>query len=207
MTLPHKTVERLSQYRRVLLENLKTGKTRINSLELAAQLHNTPEQVRRDIMLMGYHNAFRRGYDIESLIKSISKVLDSETNQNVAIVGLGNLGRALIGYLKGKKTNLSIVAAFDTNPEKINRIIGGVNCYSNEIMAETIKKLDISIAILTVPGDVAATTAETLVLSGIKGILNYTPVRLNVPDNVYLEEYDMLTSLEKVSFFVKQNTN
>jgi redox-sensing transcriptional repressor len=124
--------------------------------------------------------------------------------QKVAIIGVGNLGRALIGYLKGKRTKLSVVAAFDVNPEKVNRVISGVYCYPIDKLEEIIKKENISIGILTVPPEVAVETTENLVLAGIKGILNYTSVRLNVPENVFLEEYDMITSLEKVTYYVKK---
>lgn len=207
MKLPEKTVERLSQYRRVLLNCLKEGKTRIFSHELANILHLTSVQVRRDIMLIGYSGTLRKGYDVKDLSNKIGKIIDSDSAQNVAIIGVGNLGRAIIGYLKGKRTKLSIIAAFDINPEKVNRVISGIQCYPIEKMEEIIKKENISIGILTVPAEVAAEATENLVIAGVKGILNYTPVPVNVPDNVFLEEYDMITSLEKVTYYVKGSKN
>lgn len=204
MELPEKTIERLSEYRRVLLGFLAEGKTRVFSHELANRLHLTPVQVRRDIMLIGYSGTLRKGYDVKELADLIASIIDSETMQKVAIVGVGNLGRALIGYLKGKRTKLSVMAAFDVNPEKVNRVISGVYCHPIDKMEEVIKKEKISIGILTVPPEVAVETTEKMVLAGIKGILNYTSVRLNVPENVFLEEYDMITSLEKVTYYVKK---
>jgi len=98
-----------------------------------------------------------------------------------------------------------MIAAFDINPEKINRVFDGVPCYHINQLTEIIKQNNISIGIITVPSEQAPEIAESLVLAGIKGILNYTPKPLNVPAYVYLEEYDMITSLEKVAFFAKKN--
>jgi redox-sensing transcriptional repressor len=168
-------------------------------------LHITPVQVRRDLMLIGYSGNLRKGYDVKELIDLIGKIIDSERGQRVAVVGLGNLGKAFISYFKGKRSKLSMIAAFDINPEKINRVFDGVPCYHINQLPEIIKQNNISIGIITVPSEQAPEVAETLVLSGVKGILNYTPKPLNVPAYVYLEEYDMITSLEKVAFFAKKN--
>jgi len=203
--LPHKTVERLSQYRRALLMILSKEKTHVFSHEIAQMLHITPVQVRRDLMLIGYSGNLRKGYDIKELIELIGKIIDSDRGQRVAVIGLGNLGKAIISYFKGKRSKLAIIAAFDINPEKINRVYDGVACYHSSQMADIIKQNNISIGIIAVPAEQAPDSAEALVLAGIKGILNFTPKPLNVPPFVYLEEYDMITSLEKVAFFAKKN--
>ena len=96
------------------------------------------------------------------------------------------------------------MAAFDSNPEKINRIYAGVQCYHSDQMIEIIKREGISIAVISVPGETAAQVAEELVMAGIRGILNFSPKALNVPSHVYLQEYDMITSLEKIAYFVKK---
>jgi redox-sensing transcriptional repressor len=203
--LPDKTVERLSQYRRTLLIANATGKHHIFSHELAAMLHITSVQVRRDIMLIGYSGTLRQGYDVKELIDIIGKIIDSKEGQNVAVIGIGNLGRSIIGYFSGKRTKLSIIAGFDVNTDKIDRVYAGVWCYHFDRLAEIIKKENISIAVITVPAGEAAQVADLLVKAGIKGILNFTPKPINVPSNVYLEEYDIITSLEKLAYFVKKN--
>jgi redox-sensing transcriptional repressor len=124
---------------------------------------------------------------------------------NVAIIGIGNLGRAVAGYFKGKRSKLNLVASFDSDPQKINKVISGVKCYSHSDMEKVMKELDIRIAIITVPADYAKEIAEEVVRFGVKGILNFTTIPLNVPSWVFLEEYDMITSIEKVAFFVKEN--
>jgi redox-sensing transcriptional repressor len=205
MKLPGKTVERLSEYRRTLLECLNEKRNFIFSHDLAARLHITAVQVRRDLMLIGYSSVLRKGYDVRELIDTISKIIDSEESMNVAIIGIGNLGRAVAGYFKGKRSKLNLVASFDNDLQKINKVISGVKCYPYNDIEHMMKELDIRIAILTVPPDFAREIAEELVRYGIKGILNFTTIPLNVPSGIYLEEYDMITSIEKVAYFVKEN--
>jgi len=206
MKLPGKTVERLSEYRRTLLECLREKKNFIYSHDLAARLHITAVQVRRDLMLIGYASVQRKGYDVKELIEKIGSIIDSEESLNVAIIGIGNLGRAVAGYFKGKRSKLNLVASFDTDPQKVNKVISGVKCYPHNEMENVIKEQNIRIAIVTVPPDYAKEMAEELVRLGIKGILNFTTIPLNVPSWVFLEEYDMITSMEKVAYFVKENT-
>jgi len=205
-TLPEKTIERLSVYRRTLLTCLSNGKNYIYSHELA-NLHNiTAVQVRRDIMLIGYSTTLKKGYDVKALVDLIGEILDSQKPIKVAVVGIGNLGRAITTYFKGKRSQLQIVAAFDTDTEKVNRVISGVKCYSMHDLKNIINEQNISIAILTVPPDYASQVAENLVTVGVTGILNYTSVPVNVSSDIIVENYDMTTSLEKVAYYVKQKT-
>jgi redox-sensing transcriptional repressor len=203
MKLPGKTVERLSEYRRTLLDCIKENKNFIFSHDLAARLHITAVQVRRDLMLIGYSSVLRKGYDVRELVDTIGNIIDSDAGMNVAIIGIGNFGRAVAGYFKGKRSKLNLVASFDNDPQKVNKVISGVKCYSYTEIERLIREFDIKIAILTVPPDFAREIAEEAVRYGIKGILNFTTIPLNVPSGVYLEEYDMITSIEKVAYFVK----
>ncbi len=201
--LPDKTVERLSQYRRNLLICKGRGKTHIFSHEIA-NIHNiTPVQVRRDIMLIGYTGTLRKGYNVEELVALIGEILDKQEGQNVAIIGAGNLGRAIMKYFHNQRDKLRMVAAFDTSPDKVNTDFDGIPIYHIDDLEKIVRKENITIGIVSVPVSVAAETAQTLVESGIKGILNYTPRPMNVPEHIYLEEYDMVTSLEKVAYFAK----
>ncbi len=204
-TLPGKTVERLSQYRRALASTLAANRNYVFSHELAAMLHITAVQVRRDLMLIGYGSVMRKGYDVRELISTIGSIIDAPNGLNVAIIGMGNLGRAITGYFRGKRTNMNVVAAFDVDPQKVDKVVAGVRCYNISQLRKMREDLDIMVAVLAVPADQAVTTAAMLVSNGIRGIMNFTTVPLNVPDAVYLEEFDMLTSIEKVAYFVKEN--
>ncbi|MGB8359333.1 MAG: redox-sensing transcriptional repressor Rex [Bacteroidales bacterium] len=203
--LPGKTVERLSKYRRALQGSLAENRSYIFSHELAALLHITAVQVRRDLMLIGYASVMRKGYDIRELIKRIGEVIDAPGGHNVAIIGMGNLGRAITGYFMGKRTNLNVVASFDVDPQKTDKVVAGVKCYHLDQIKKLKSELNITIAVLAVPPDQAAKVTPLLVSNGIRGIMNFTTVPLKVPDNVFLEEFDMITSIEKVAYFVKEN--
>ncbi len=202
--IPHKTIERLSQYRRALQIYSDKGKAHIFSHEIAALLHITAVQVRRDLMLISYSGSLRKGYDINDLIILIGDLIDSPEGQKVAVFGMGDLGRAITNYFRGKREKLQIIAGFDINHEKVNHEVAGINCYPIEKAAEIIGNGDIKIGILTVPGDQADETVRIMVEAGIKGVLNYTPTPVEVPDDVYLEEYNVISSLEKIAFYVKE---
>ncbi len=201
--LPGKTVERLSQYRRILYNRIREGKTNIYSHELAKMMNLTPVQVRRDLMLIGYSGSQSKGYVVKDLVDLIGKIIDSDKGQKIIIVGMGNLGRAITSYFAGKRDKLSIVAAFDNDLQKTDRVVAGIPCYHINQIKNYVEKEKISIAVLTVSPEAAYDVSKMLLEAGIKGLLNYTSVPLSVPENVHLEEYDIVTSLEKLAYLVK----
>jgi len=201
--LPEKTIERLSKYRRCLQVLIDNKTSFVYSHDLAKMLNVTPVQVRRDIMLIGHSGTLRRGYDVRKLNDLIGKIIESKDNINIAIVGLGNLGKAVMQYIQGKSSKLHVEAAFDTNIDKVDKLFNGVQCYNITDLQENVSKHKITLAIISTPAEVAQDVAEKLVVAGVKGILNYTTRPLNIPKNVFLEEYDMITSLEKIAYFIK----
>ena len=206
MKLPATTVARLSKYRR-MLSRINDEDTHIFSHNLARLLNLTPEQVRRDLMLIGLTGSHRKGYNIKELLDLIGRTIDSEKGHNVAIVGIGNLGIALTAFIRREKTKLNIVAAFDIDKKKVGKKIADVTCYHIKDIHVIIKRLSISIAVLTVPPGEAVKVAALLIESGIKGILNFTSVHLDVPAEVYLKDTNIITSLEEISFFIKDRSD
>ena len=201
--LPERTIERLSKYRRVLQREEENGRKNIFSHELANLLHLTPVQVRRDLMLMGHSGTLRSGYNISKLINRIGIIIDCDNgSQKVAIVGIGHLGIALTKYIKDSDINLKLTALFDNDKEKIGKEFHGIPCYSIDELKYVIQKNNITIGILTVPPNFALRVSEMMIDAGIVGIVNYTPVSLSLK-NVFLEQYDVITSLEKVAYFSK----
>jgi len=200
--LPPRTVERLSKYRRLLDRYKESEEAHIHSHKLAAMLNLTPEQVRRDLMLIGLNGNHRKGYNIKALIGLIGNTIDRREGHNVAIVGIGNLGRAVLGFIKKSNTKMNVIAAFDIDKNKINTQIAGVPCYDLEKAQHLINEEKIRIAILTVPPEAAVYTANLLLRAGIRGILNFTSVHLDVPQDIYLKDYDIITSLEAIGFFL-----
>ena len=158
----HKTIGRLSLYRRLLSGLMTNGVHNVYSHELAKMAGVTAAQVRRDMMSVGYSGSPTRGYDVRLLSDSIGDFLDSPEGQGVALIGIGNLGRAIMAYFTGRRPRLSIVAAFDTDPGKVNRVIHGCRCYHINEMAEVVRSANIGVAIITVPSAEAQNAAELL---------------------------------------------
>jgi redox-sensing transcriptional repressor len=198
-----KTIGRLSLYRRVLYGLLAEGERNIFSHQLAALVGGTAAQVRRDMMAVGSAGSPTRGYDIQELTYLIGSFLDAPMGQAVALVGVGNLGRAILAYFTGRRPKLSIEAAFDSDPSKYGRVIHGCRCHGIEDLTHVVKERGIAIGVITVPADQAQDVADKLCQAGVCGLVNFAPVRLRVPSNVYVEDIDMAMSLEKVAYFAR----
>ena len=207
MTVSSKSIGRLSQYRRILGRLRAQEVKAIFSHDLAREAGGTAAQVRRDIMAVGYVGSSRHGYNIEDLIVSITTFLDNPKGERVALVGVGNLGRALLAYFDGRRPNLTIVAAFDSDPRKSGRVVQGCRCYSLAEMDTVIEREKIHIAIVAVPAPHAQKTADRLTQLGVTGLLNFAPVPLQVPGGVTVEDIDMTMALEKVAYFARSENN
>ncbi|MBN2776306.1 MAG: redox-sensing transcriptional repressor Rex [Bacteroidales bacterium] len=203
-TLPEKTIERLSMYRRVLQTYQDNQSEFIYSHELASLLHLTPVQVRRDIMLIGYSGTQRKGYSVKELINKIGDILDGNERINAVIIGMGHLGKAITNYFNTKRSKIDIVAAFENDSTKVDRIISGIKSYHTDSLEMILEESNVTIAILSLSPREAQDVTDRLVFAGIKGILNFTSVPLTVPEDVSLENYDMVTSMEKLAYFVKE---
>ena len=204
-TIPEKTIERLSEYRRTLLSCHKQGITHIFSHVLAGIHGITAVQVRRDLMLIGFSSDTKKGYDVQVLIDYISNILDSPSPMNIAVLGMGHLGQAITKYFNGKGLNLKITAAFDVDPEKVGKTSDGIPCYHMDLFGEVAEEKEISIVVVSSPTKVAPSLVLPIINAGIKGVLNFTSTPLNFPQGIIVENYDITTLLEKVAYFVKEN--
>jgi redox-sensing transcriptional repressor len=201
--IPVNTLGRLSLYRRLLLEQLAAGTRQVYSHQLASLAVSTPAQVRRDLMTIGFTGSPRKGYAIPELVAAINGVLARSVETAVALVGVGNLGRAILAYYANRQP-VRFAAAFDRAPEKAGRILHGCRCYLIEQMAEIIAREQIHVGVIAVPATEAQGVADQLVLAGVKGILNFAPVRLRVPAGMYVEYVDLMMALDKVAYYAHQ---
>lgn len=199
--IPARTIERLVLYKRLLSDLLAKGQRTLFSHQLAAMAHNTPAQVRRDLMTIGQGGSPRRGYDIPELIRRISEILDGSKERRIALVGVGNLGRAILSYFTYRHPGLTIVAAFDSDDAKADRVISGCRCYNMRDFESKVRDLGANVGIITVPATQAQHVADIMIASGIKGILNFAPVPLKVPEGVFADRIDIASSLEKLAYF------
>ncbi len=205
--LPERTVERLSEYRRTLLRKLSEGTTHIHSHSLASMHGITAVQVRRDLMLIGFSSDNKKGYNVSELIDFISSILDSQSVIGVAVVGMGRLATAITSYFNGKRSKMRIVAAFDNDPDKIGREIASIPVYPIDEFAEQCKRLSVRIALLTLPAKAIDGIRHIIDASPVEGVLNFTskPFTPAEGSDIYVEDYDIITLLEKVAYFIKDD--
>ena len=207
-SISQRTVERLSLYRRRLMIEL-AEMDYIFSHQLAKISNSTAAQVRRDLMHLGYTGVPRKGYKIKDLIKCISQFLDPIKIENVVIVGVGNLGKALLTFFKGRRPKLSLVACFDIDEDKVGTEVAGVPCYHLNEMPQKIKELKVSIGIISSTENATKAISEMMIAAGIKSIINFTcyPLNISESDNVFLEQIDITASFEKAAYFSKSNSS
>lgn len=202
MKIPQATAKRLPLYYR-FLENLHaSGKQRVSSTELSEAVKVDSATIRRDFSYFGALGKKGYGYNVTYLLSFFRKTLDQDEVTKVMLVGVGNLGTAFLHYNFLKNNNTQIEMAFDVDENKIGTEIGGVGIHDLNRFEE-VRSDDIKVAILTVPANVAQKIADKLVASGIKGILNFTPARLTVPDSVRVHHIDLAVELQALVYFLK----
>ena len=204
--VPNKTIERIIQYRRSLEQLSKEGRSHVFSHELAERHRGSSAQVRRDLMLIGYSGSTSRGYDILNLIRTITHTLDDREGLRAVLIGVGHLGRAILCYFNAGRAKVKIAAACDTDPQVQERVISGCPVCSPEKLEQILRKQNISTAVLTVPASAAQEVADRLVLGGVRGIVNFAPIKLHLPPYVHLEQVDITTLLEKTAFMARPKT-
>ncbi|MCL4849183.1 MAG: redox-sensing transcriptional repressor Rex [Acidobacteria bacterium] len=199
--IPENTLERLCAYRRILYRWHVRGKDRFYSHELAEEAGITAAQVRRDLMPIGSSGTPRNGYLTAAFMSELGVVLEGAEEQKVVLVGAGRLGNSIGAYFAGRRPNIRIVAAFDTDPGKVGAMVGGCPCLPVADLEETVRRSGALVAILTVPGSAAQAIATSLVGAGIRAILNFTAVKLKVPEGVYVDDIDFSIALEKSVYY------
>lgn len=200
--IPQATAKRLPLYYR-FLENLHaSGKLRVSSSELSEAVKVDPATIRRDFSYFGALGKKGYGYNVQYLLSFFRKTLAQDEIAEVILIGVGNLGTAFLNYNFSKNNNTKIVQAFDIDEQKVGTEIGGVPIYHLDDL-EKRKGDNVSIAILTVPAHAAQKIADRLVDAGVKGILNFTPARLNLPDNIRVHHIDLSIELQALVYFLK----
>lgn len=199
-----KTVGRLSLYRRLLDDLRAAGTDSIYSHQLAHLAGVSATQVRRDFMVIGYSGSPNRGYQVDTCLASIEKLLDGTTRQDVALVGLGRLGQSVLAHFAGRRPLLRIAAGFDTNPALIGTSIEGCPVHSMDELESIVREKGIRIAILAVPPETGQAAAEALVRAGVRSLVDFTALPLRVPDDVFVDHMDITSALESAAFFARQ---
>ncbi len=199
--IPDETVRRLPIYLRALLFSSKQGQQSLSSQDLANFVGVNSWQIRKDFSYFGGFGTRGVGYDTRKLTKQISKILKLDVVRKAALVGVGNLGSAVLAYPGFKMFGFEIAAAFDINSKKVGRKIKDIKI-EDVSRLRTLKKRKINLAIIAVPGDAAQQTADSLVKAGVRGILNFSPCYLAMPKNVKVITTDIAMDLARLPYYM-----
>ncbi len=203
--IPRKTIYRLSVYLRCLLRLKENGIRTVSSEALAKAARVKSTQLRKDLAYFGTFGTRGLGYDVGQLAKMIADLLGTNSLQPVILVGVGNLGLALLSYRGFEQEGFEIVAAFDADLRRQRTKEGHVSpIYSMERLPQFIRDRNVKMATLTVPAAAAQEVTNTLVSCGITGILNFAPIVLHVPDEVMVNNVNLAIELENLSYFIQQ---
>lgn len=200
--IPKATARRLPLYYRYLKMLHDTGKNKVSSTELSEAVQVDSATIRRDFSYFGELGKRGYGYDVENLMNFFAKTLNEDELTNVALIGVGNLGSALLKYKFHQSNSIRVSCAFDVNEDIVGRIVDGIPVYPMEDMMEQIRVQQIEVAILTIPARKAQEVVNKLAEAGVKGILNFTAARLVAPPEVLIQNVDLTNELQTLIYFL-----
>ena len=206
MAVPEVVVNRLPQYVRVLKTLLDQGTEVVSSQHLGKVLQMTPAQIRKDLSYFGRFGKQGRGYSVNYLFVELRRILGLDLEWNLAVVGVGRLGRAIISYPGFAPEGFRVVAAFDADPNMVDQQVGGITVRPMAGLCETIEREDIRMAIVAVPAARTQEVVDLLVRCGIKSLLNYAPTSPPVPDDVTLRSIDPVLALQSMTYYLRTPT-
>jgi len=200
--IPDIVIQRLPVYLQALNQLLREGRGVVSSAELGHIVDVSAAQIRKNLSFFGGFGKQGSGYNVISLIHNLRAILNLNQIWPVVIVGVGNLGQALLKYQGFSRKGFEIVLACDNNPELIGTSISGIEISDVRNLAADIQRLNIQMAILTVPAGCAQTVTDLLVNYGIKAILNYAPLVLKVPEGVHVINIDPVVKLQTLTYYM-----
>ncbi|MCB0102895.1 MAG: redox-sensing transcriptional repressor Rex [Anaerolineales bacterium] len=200
--IPDIIIGRLPVYLRALQHMQDMGLKTTSSQELGERVGISAAQIRKDISQFGEFGKQGTGYSIEYLIKQLREILKVDRIWDMVIVGAGDMGHAVANYQGFSDRGFSIVAIFDNDKSKVGQKIGQFTIEDSETMVNRIKSLDVKIAMLSVPASAAQAVADQLMQAGVRAILNYAPISLNVPNNVKVQYIDPSTHLQRMTYYL-----
>ena len=200
--VPEVVVERLPQYLRALAHLESSGIDVISSQQLGELLQVTPAQIRKDLSYFGRFGKQGRGYSISHLLERLRNILALDKTWNVAVIGVGRLGRSIISYPGFQPEGFRVVCAFDTDPAVVGQEAGGLTVHNFIGFKEVATRENVKIAIVAVPASVAQEVIDDLVAAGVKAILNYAPKSAITPPDVRIRNVDPVVSLQSMTYYL-----
>ena len=200
--VPEVVVSRLPQYLRILNRLMEDGITVVSSQQLGEKLQVTPAQIRKDLSYFGRFGKQGRGYSVHDLLDRLRQILGVNAYWNVAVVGVGRLGKAIVNYPGFTPDGFHLVAAFDVNDEVIGQDVGDLTVHSLDDLRRVVDERKISIAIVAVPVLHTQEVVDQLVACGIRAILNYAPIIPHVREGVRIRNIDPVLSLQSMTYYI-----
>lgn len=204
--IPRATAKRLPLYYRFLKNLHASGKQRVSSAELSEAMQVDSATIRRDFSYFGALGKKGYGYNVGYLLTFFRETLDEDALTKVALIGVGNLGTAFLNYNFLKNNNTRIEMAFDVDPDKVGTKVSNVPIHDLRELEDRLSEEDITVAILTVPSKEAQAITDRLIGADVRGILNFTPARINVPDTVRVHHIDLAVELQSLIYFLNNDT-
>ena len=199
--IPDIVVQRLPLYLRILTILREQGQTITSSQELGTRLDISPAQIRKDLSYFGEFGKQGMGYEIEFLISQLKRILQVNRKWNIAIIGAGALGHALVSHFGFEHWDFYITAVLDKDPQRIGQRLGNLTVLDVAKLAEVILKKNIQFGIIAVPTKEAQGVAEQLVTAGVRAILNYAPISLKIPEHVRCHSIDPVVLLQSMAYY------
>jgi redox-sensing transcriptional repressor len=201
--IPDVVIDRLPVYARALASLERNGREVVSSQELGTQLGVTPAQIRKDLSYFGRFGKQGRGYNVKRLLEELHQILGLDRKWTMVLVGVGQLGRAVLSYGGFAPQGFSIVGAFDSDPAVTGERLDGLVVQPVEQMREALAGRDIDIGIVATPAAAAQRVIDALVECGVRAILNYAPIAAHVPPHVHIKDIDPVLSLQSMTFYLK----
>jgi redox-sensing transcriptional repressor len=201
--IPDIVIGRLPVYLRALNRLTQEGYEVTSSHELGRRLGISSAQIRKDLSHFGGFGKQGTGYQIAYLEEKLRQVLQVNRDWDVALVGAGDLGHAVGNYKGFVDRGFHITCIFDTSPNKIGTVIGGITVQSLDELPKTIEEKSIRMAMIAVPAEHAQKVTDTLIGVGVRAFLNYAPINLNVPEGVYVQYIDPVLHLQRMTYYLK----
>ncbi len=204
LEIPEVVIDRLPVYARALALLERQGRDVVNSQELGTRLGVTPAQIRKDLSYFGRFGKQGRGYNVKRLLEELHQILGITREWSMVLVGVGQLGRAILGYDGFAPQGFRIVAAFDVDTTTVGDVVDGLEVKSVEQLKSEMRNIDAQIAIVAVPAAQAQAVIDALVESGVKAILNYAPIAAHAPEDVRIKDIDPVLALQSMTFYIKE---
>jgi len=203
MEIPPVVIDRLPVYARALSALERQGREVVSSQELGSRLGVTPAQIRKDLSYFGRFGKQGRGYNVRKLLDELHRILGLDRHWRMALVGVGKLGRAILGYEGFTPQGFRIVEAFDVNPSRVGERISNLTVKDVDDLERVLSENPVDVGVVAVPAEIAQDVIDALIRCGVRAILNYAPIAARVPPGIQVKRIEPVLALQSMTYYLK----